>query len=187
MPEKAIRPEKKAIVNELRASLADAAFVMLADYRGLKVQPLQELRRQLTRLGAKLHIVKNSFLKLALAAERREQLGDVLTTPTAVIVGSGDLVRAAKVLESFQQEQRVLSFKRGFWDGRTLSSEEFSRLLKLPPRPVLLSLLLGTMASPMAHLVGVFNQKLASLVYVLKAVQEKKTGAVGAGDKPAAT
>ena len=169
-----MRLEKKAIINELRAGLENASFVILTDYRGLKVRQGEELRRRLAKLGARFHVVKNSFFKLALSEDRRAQVADVLTTPTAIIVGGGDVVETAKVLAGFQQEQRVLTIKRGFLGSRVLSSVDMDTLIKLPARPVLLSMLVGTVAAPMAQLMGVFKQKVASLVYVIKAVQEKK-------------
>ena len=169
-----MRFEKTAIINEIRASLKSAAFVILTDYRGLKVRQGEELRRRLAKLGAHFHVVKNSFLKLALPDERRAQLADVLTSPTAIIVGAGDVVEAAKVLAGFQQEQHVLTIKRGLLDGRVLDPADVDTLVKLPARPVLLGMLVGTVAAPMTQLAGVFRQKVASLVYVIKAVQEKK-------------
>ena len=169
-----MRLEKKAIVNELRASLAGASFVILMDYRGLKVRQGEELRRRLAKFGARLNIVKNSFFKLALPEDRRAQVADVLTSPTAVIFGSGDVVETAKVLTGFQQEQHVLTIKRGLLDGRVLSPADVDTLSKLPARPVLYSMLAGVIAAPMMQLVGVFKQKTSSLVYVLKAAQEKK-------------
>ena len=169
-----MRLEKKAIVNELRASLEGAAFVILTDYRGLKVRQGEELRRRLAKLGVRFNVVKNSFLKLALSEDRRAQVADVLTSPTAIIVGSGDVVETAKVLAGFQQDQRVVTIKRGLLDGRVLSPADVDTLVKLPARPVLLSMLVGTIAAPMTQLAGVFKQKVASLVYVIKAVQEKK-------------
>jgi len=169
-----MRLEKKAIINELRAGLESAAFVILTDYRGLKVRQGEELRRRLAKLGARFHIVKNSFFKLALSEEHRAQVADVLTSPTAIIVGAGDVVETAKVLAGFQQEQRVLTIKRGLLDGRVLSPADVGTLTKLPARPVLFSMLVGTIAAPMTQLAGVFKQKVASLVYVIKAVQEKK-------------
>ncbi|MFA5042957.1 MAG: 50S ribosomal protein L10 [Kiritimatiellia bacterium] len=169
-----MRLEKKAIIDELRAGLEGASFVILTDYRGLKVRQGEELRRRLAKLGAHFHIVKNSFFKLALSEERRALLADVLAAPTAVILGAGDVVETAKVLSGFQQEQRVLTIKRGFLDGRVLSPADVDTLIKLPARPVLLGMLVGTIAAPMTQLAGVFKQKVASLVYVIKAVQEKK-------------
>ena len=169
-----MRLEKKAIVNEIRASLESAAFVILTDYRGLKVRQGEELRRRLAKIGARFHIVKNSFFKLALPADHQALVADVLASPTAIIVGSGDVVETAKVLAGFQQEQRVLKIKRGLLDGRALSPADVDTLIKLPSRPVLLSMLVGTIAAPMTQLAGVFRQKVASLVYVIKAAQEKK-------------
>lgn len=169
-----MRLEKQAIVNELRASLKGASFVILMDYRGLKVRQGEEMRRRLAKFGARLNIVKNSFLKLALPEDQRAQVTDVLTSPTAIIFGSGDMVETAKVLAGFQQEQRVLTIKRGLLDGRVLSPADVDTLSKLSTRPVLFSMLVGIVAAPMMQLVGVFKQKTTSLVYVLKAVQEKK-------------
>jgi len=169
-----MRLEKKSIINELRAGLESASFVILTDYRGLKVRQGEELRRRLAKLGARFHVVKNSFFKLALSDARRAQVADVLTSPTAIIVGSGDVVETAKILTGFQQEQHVLTIKRGILDGRVLSPADVDTLSKLPARPVLFSMLVGVIAAPMMQLAGVFKQKTASLVYVLKAVQEKK-------------
>ncbi len=169
-----MRSEKKSIVNELRSGLESASFVILTDYRGMKVRQGEDLRRRLAKFGAQFHIVKNSFFKLALPENQRAQLADALAAPTAVIFGAGDVVETAKVLAGFQQEQHVLSIKRGLLDGRLLSSSDVDTLIKLPARPVLLGMLVGTIAAPMTHLAGVFRQKVASLVYVIKAVQEKK-------------
>lgn len=169
-----MRLEKTSIINELRARLEKASFVILTDYRGLKVRQGEELRRRLAKLGAHFHIVKNSFFKLALPENQRAQVDDALISPTAIIVGAGDVVETAKVLSGFQQEQRVLTIKRGFLDGRVLSPADVATLVKLPARPVLLGTLVGTIAAPMTHLAGAFRQKVASLVYVIKAVQEKK-------------
>lgn len=169
-----MRLEKKAIVNEIRTGLERASFVFMLDYRGLKVRQGEELRRRLAKLGARLSIVKNSFFKLALPEDRRPQVADVLTSPTAIIFGSGDVVETAKVLADFQQDQHVLTIKRGLLDGRVLSPADVNTLSKLPGRPVLFSMLVGVIAAPMMQLAGVFKQKTASLVYVLKAVQEKK-------------
>ena len=169
-----MRLEKKAIVDEIRAGLDGASFVILTDYRGLKVRQGEELRRRLARLGAQFHIVKNSFFKLALPENRRSQVEDVLTTPTAIVYGRGDVVETAKVLTGFRQEQRVLAIKRGLLDGTLLSAADLETLTKLPTRPVLYGMLAGVLAAPMTSLAGVLNQKLASLIYVLKAVQGKK-------------
>jgi len=169
-----MRLEKTAIVNELRAGLEKASFVILMDFRGLKVRQSEDLRRRLNKFGARLSIVKNNFLKLALPEDRRAQVADVLISQTAVIYGSGDAVETTKVLAGFQQEQHVLTIKRGLLDGRVLSPADVDTLSKLPARPVLFSMLVGVVAAPMIQLAGVFKQKTASLVYVLKAVQEKK-------------
>jgi large subunit ribosomal protein L10 len=169
-----MRSEKKSIVSEIRAGLDGSSFVILTDYRGLKVRQGEELRRRMAKLSAQFHIVKNSFFKLALSEDRRALIEDALTSPTAIIVGRGDVVETAKALAGFQQEFKVLTVKRGLLGGAPLTAAEVETLTKLPARPVLYGMLVGTLAAPMTRLPGLLMQKLASLVYVLKAVQEKK-------------
>ena len=169
-----MRAEKKAIVDELRSSLNGASYIILTDYRGLKSGQGEKLRCQLAKTGAGFRIVKNSFLNLALPENQRPWVADVLNSPTAVIFGSGDIEQAAKTLENFRQERRVPVVKRGIFALRVLSPAEFDILVKLPARPVLLGNLVGVIAAPMMQLAGVCMQKLSSLLYVLKAIENKK-------------
>ncbi len=169
-----MRLEKKAIVNEIRANLEGAVFLILIDYQGLKVRQGEELRRRLAGQKAQFHVVKNTYLRKALGEDRQRLVADALTSTTAIVSGAGDVVETARILAGFQQEQRVLTLKRGLIDGRALSAEDLAVLTTLPPRTALLGLLVGTVAAPMTRLAGVFRQRLASLVYVIQAVQKKK-------------
>jgi len=172
-----MRPEKTAIVDELRGRLQDAAFLILADYRGLDVGALAALRNQLHGVQAELHVVPNRLLRVAARAAGRAGLEPALRSPSALVSGRGDVARAAKVLRDFTKERSLPVVKLGALPGVTLTRAQVEQIAELPPREQLYGQLVGTLAAPLGGLVRVLHQKLASVVYVLKAVQEKKAGA----------
>ena len=106
-----------------------------------------------------------------------EDLSALLTGPTAVVTGKGDPSELAKALVAFVKAHEKAAVKGGCLDGRVLQAADVDALSTLPSREVMLSMLVGTVAAPMTQLVGVFNQKLLSLLYVLKAVEAKKSQA----------
>lgn len=170
-----MRPEKTSIINEIRAQLSGASFVFLANYEGLKVSQACELRQRLARLNSEYHVVRNSFFRIAAAELKWDQIAGGLTGPTAMVAGRGDAVETAKVLHAFGKENKTPVVKMGLFDGRHISTADFEALVQLPPRQVLLGMLVGTLAAPMTRLVGTMQQKVASIVYALKAIQEKKS------------
>ena len=91
-----------------------------------------------------------------------------------MIHGHGDVVQVAKVLKKFIEENSFPSLKIGVLEETVISTGELDTLAELPPREILLATVLGTLAAPMRQLVGVLNQKVASILYLLKAIQEKK-------------
>lgn len=171
-----MRPEKISIVAEIRAQLDGAKFAVLMDYRGLTVEQLYELRGRLRESDSSLFVVKNSFLKIAGDNLKLEEISGFLGTPTAVVAGRGDIAQTTKILTAFAGEHNLPILKGGLLGDQVLSAEDFEEIAKIPPRAVLLSQVVGTIASPMSGLVGVLNQKLCSLLYVLKAAAEKKGG-----------
>lgn len=170
-----MRPEKTAIVSEIRSKLEAADFLILANYRGMKAAQLKELRKRLAGRKSKLQVVKNSFLKKAAADLPAFRMEDDPAVPLAIVVGGGDGIEVAKVLDDFRKEQNVAAIEFGFLDGRRFSAGEFARLIALPSRQHLLGMLAGGLAAPISSLASVMRQKLASLVYALQAVQESKS------------
>ena len=95
-----------------------------------------------------------------------------------MITGKGDISELAKVISGFVKDHnKKAAIKGGCLDGRVLQAADVNALATLPPREVMLGVLVGTVAAPMSQLVGVFNQKLLSLLYVLKAAETKKNQA----------
>jgi large subunit ribosomal protein L10 len=175
-----MRLEKQSIVRDLRARMQGAQFVILTDYKGLNVAAMSDLRGRLRGAQAEFHVVQNSLVRLVAKDLGQTGLEPGLTGPSAMISGSGDVAQAAKVLRDFIKEKEKPTIKIGALQGAILSAKDVSTLADLPSREQLYGQLVGTLAAPMQQLVGVLNQKLASVVYVLKAYQEQKEKAVQA-------
>lgn len=174
------RPEKRAIVEEIRRRAADSSFVYLADFKGLTVARAAELRRRLRPLQARFQVVPNRLFLQAVRDLPTAALKPLLKGPTAIVTGSGDPVETARVLRDFAKEAQSGAAKGGWLEGATLSAADVAALAALPSKPQLQAMLVGTLAAPLRNVVGVLHQKLASLVYVLKAAEEKKGGAAAA-------
>ena len=165
---KDLRPEKQAMYHEVQESVSDASYMLLADCRGMSMPETLELKKQLRGADAKIKVVKNRML-----IRICEDLG-TLTGPTSVICGSGDVVNVAKIIEQFSTETETPVVKGGLLDGSVLSADDVVALAKLPGKKEMQAKLVGTLAAPMTQVVGVMNQKVCSLLYVLNAVCEKK-------------
>jgi large subunit ribosomal protein L10 len=169
-----MRPEKASIYAEIRRKVSESPFVILADYRGLNVLKMQDLRRRLRGANANIQVVKNRMFR-HVAGELGVRVEDpTLSGPSAMVYGKGDVVSVAKVLKDFIKENDKPKIKAGAMQGTLLTAQDVQSLAALPSRETLLSMVVGTIAAPMSGLVGVLNQKVASLLYVLQAVKEKK-------------
>ena len=169
-----MRPEKQAIFDELKTKLADSVFVILTDYKGLSVAKTEDLRRRLRGAKASFQVVQNRLFKQVAKTVSYEGFEPALKGPSAMVFGGGDVVQAAKILRDFIKENSLPVVKIGALEGTILSAADVDKLASLPSRETLLAQAVGTIAAPLTRLVGVLQQKVASVVYVLKAVQEKK-------------
>ncbi|MBM4143117.1 MAG: 50S ribosomal protein L10 [Lentisphaerae bacterium] len=171
-----MRPEKESLAEELRGYLDAGDYVFMVDYRGLSVERMTELRARLGSTGAQCHVVKNALL--ARAGEERgwKIVPEALAGPTAIITGGGDASVVAGMIREFARTGDRPVVKGGMLGATPLSAGEARAMALLPPRRVLLAQLVGTVAAPMSQLAGVLRQKLCSLLYVLRAVEEKKGG-----------
>lgn len=171
---KKIRPEKKAMYNEVQENVSGALYMLLADYKGMTMPETDEFKKLLRSADARVKVVKNSMLgriskEMGCAFDSK-----ALSGPTAVIFGSGDVVEVAKILKKFAGDKEKPSFKGGLLEGSVLSAKDVVELAKLPGKKELQAKLVGTLAAPMTQVVGVMNQKVCSLLYALNAVREKK-------------
>ncbi len=170
-----VRPETVAIQREILSRLEQSEFALLVDYRGLTVEQIADFRRRLRGNKASFHVAKNSFLNRAVGALQWEAADDALAGPTAMIVGSGEIADVSKTLRDFARESKKATVKGGWMSGKALSAADIVSLADIPSREILYAMLAGTLAAPMSRLAGVFRQKTASLLYVLKAAETKKS------------
>ncbi len=168
-----MRLEKKSIYDEVGARVKGSSFVIVAEYRGLKVDQFSDLRRQLKKSGAKLQVVKNRMLRLISRDKGWMGLDASLKGQSAIVTGP-DLIQAAKTLKKFSGEGGMPTVKGGVMGDLVLTPAQINTLAELPPREVLLGQVVGTIAAPLSRLVGVMKQKVSTIVYVLKAIEDKK-------------
>lgn len=169
-----MRPEKTTIMKEVTDRLQEADSTFLLAYGGLTVAEMKALRDALAPAGGRALVAKNTMVRKAAGTLGWEDLSALLTGPTAIVTGKGDASELAKALVQFVKAHDKAAVKGGCLDGRVLQAEDVDALSTLPPREVMLSILVGTVAAPLSQLVGVFSQKLLTLLYVLKAVEAKK-------------
>ncbi len=172
-----MRAEKESILQEVTTRLQEAGFAFVMNYGGLQVAELTDLRKALAPKGCRVMVVKNSYLGKAAQSLGWEDVTPYLTGPTAVVTGTGDIAEAAKALVAFIKAHDKAAVKGACLEGRLLTAGDVDQLTTIPSRQVLYAMVAGTLAAPMQQLAGVFNQKLCSLLYVLKAVGEKKNNA----------
>ena len=168
-----MRPEKATIVEDLQAKLNASPFLLVADYTGLKVDQFGELRNRLAGVGARCHVVKNTFLRRAAKEAGLPDVGD-LKGQTAIIVGDKDVAATAKILKSYTAEFQKPVMKVGVIDRAVVTTEQIKAIADLPSREVLLATLLGVLQAPAAKLVRTLNEPASALARVLKAQAEKE-------------
>ena len=164
--------EKASIVADLNTKLNASPFLFVTDYAGLKVDQFSDLRTRLHNVGARCHVVKNTFLRLAVKEAGLPELGE-LSGQTAVVLGDKDVAAAAKVLKTFAAEFKKPTVKTGIVDRLVVSPDQIQAIADLPSREVLLATLLGVLNAPASKLVRVLNEPASSLARLLKAKAEK--------------
>ena len=165
--------QKKAVVAEVSAQLVDAQAALLAEYRGLTVAQMTELRKRARDAQVYLRVVKNTLARRAIEGSSYECLKDQLMGPLAFAI-SKDPVAAAKVLSEFAKENEQLRIKVGAMDGKLMSFQQVQALAILPSRDELLAILLRTMQAPVQKFVQTLNEVPAKFVRTLAAVRDRK-------------
>src|SRR5438270_7190499 len=178
-----MRPEKADIVSDLAARLKGSPFLLVTDYQRMKVDQFGELRNRLAPAGAEVRVVKNSFLKRAMADSGMPDVADQLTGHTAIVMGEKDVAPVAKILKSFAAEFKIAALKIGVVDKAILSTSDVEALAELPSREVLLANLLGLMLAPATQLVRVLNEPASAFARLLAAKGEKGDAAPAAEAK----
>ena len=166
-----LRQDKERIVSELAERLKSSQNLLVADYRGLTMPEIDELRSKLLEIGARFSVVKNTLTRLAAEEAGVKQLLDLVDGPTAIafIDAEGDPAAAAKILNDTARAHDVLVIRGGLFEGDTVSDVEIKQLATLPPADVVRAQFAGAVAAPLTTIVGLFTAPLRDLVNVLDA------------------
>lgn len=177
MGRKEVRKAKAEVIQELREKAARAQIGILADFTGLKVGELTQLRRQVKEADGELKVAKNTLLTRAAGGDSLlAPLTDQFVGPNAVVFGYADPVALAKLLVKFAQDKPLLKIKGGVLSGQVLTPKDIESLSKLPSREVLLAQLLGALQAVPTRLVLVLAGVLRGLLNVLVAIKDQKGG-----------
>ncbi len=166
--------EKKAIVAEVSAQVADAQAIIIAEYRGMEVGQMTQLRSKTRESGIYFRVIKNSLVRRAVADTPYEGLAKHMVGPLAYGISS-DPVATAKVMHEFSKDNEKFVIKAGAMGENIMSLDDVKALASLPSREELLSKLLGTMQAPVAKFVRTLNEVPTKFVRGLAAVRDSKS------------
>ena len=164
------RPEKVAVVDEVKDRLRSSSAAILTEYRGMKVGDLSTLRRSLKASGGDYKIYKNTLVRFAVKDLGLDELDPLLTGPTAIAFVDGDAVGVAKALRDYARTNPLLIVKGGVLGESVLSAADAAALADIPPREVLLARFAGLLAAPMQQFAGLVQALPRNFAYGLKAL-----------------
>jgi large subunit ribosomal protein L10 len=184
-----LKKDKEQVVADLVERLRGSDTLILADYRGLSVSELDDVRTKLLEHGARFTVVKNTLTRRAASEAGLETLTGLLNGPTAIaFVGDGDMVAVAKTLNDTAKRTKVLEIKGGILQGVPLGAGQVVELALLPPADVLQGQVLGAIVGPLTSIVALFAAPLQDFVGLLDARVDQLGGAEAApADAPEET
>ena len=167
--------EKTKIVAELKDKISRAHGMYFADFTGITVQQVNELRRELYKAGIEYRVAKNTLVRKALESlSGYDQVYEKLVGPTAIAFGYDDPIMAAKILKKFSEKNNVLKVKACVIEKQVYDGNELSNIANMPSRPEMMASIIGSIQSPISGLVGTINAVMRDLVNVLDAIEKKK-------------
>jgi large subunit ribosomal protein L10 len=172
-----LRKEKERVVAGLVERLRSSDTLIVADYRGLSVTEIDDVRTKLLEHGARFAVVKNRLTKRAAEEAGVEALVELLEGPSAIaFVEAGDMVAVARTLSETARRTRVLVVKGGILQGAPVDAKGIEELATLPPADVLRGQVLGAIVGPLSSIVALVNAPLQDLVGLIDARVEQLQG-----------
>ncbi len=171
------RSEKEASVERLRADLEPGGHLILAEYRGLTVEQLSDLRRKVRAASGAVRVMKNTLVRRAVEGTDKEAIRDLLEGPNALVFTKGDPVPVVKAVSEAAKGFEPLVLRGGVVEGKAVTAEQLTQIADLPSREVLLGKALGSLNAPLQGLVNVLQGNLRNLVYVLEAIRQRRAEA----------
>ncbi|KEO81724.1 50S ribosomal protein L10 [Tumebacillus flagellatus] len=153
-----IREEKVTIVNEIAEKLQGSVSTIIADYRGLTVGEVTELRKLLRDAGIEFKVLKNTMTRRAAEQVNLSEVNEFLTGPNAIAFSKDDVVAPARILNDFAKTHKALELKAGIIEGKVIGTSEVQALAELPSKEGLLSMLLSVLQAPMRNFAYAVSQ-----------------------------
>jgi large subunit ribosomal protein L10 len=169
------RPEKVAVVDEVKGRFSAASAALLTEYRGLNVAAISQLRRALREAGGEYKIYKNTLVRFA-TRDLGLDIEELLTGPTAIAFVDGDAAAVAKALRDSARTNPALILKGGLLGRTPLGADEVRALADLPSRDVLLGQVAGAMAAPLQQFASLLQALPRNFAYGLKALLDERGG-----------
>ena len=166
--------EKEAKVEELKAIMAEAKGFYLADFTGIDVASVTELRNKLRDADVQYRVIKNRLAIRAAEEVGIAGLKEYFTGPTALAYSKGDPIAPAKILQDFVDDGGKIQIKTGFMEGEVIAADRVEALAKLPSKEELLGKVVVSVQSPLYGLSGVLNGLIRSLVGALSAIEKQR-------------
>jgi large subunit ribosomal protein L10 len=171
------RPEKVAVVDEIRTKLAEADATVLTEYRGLTVHELADLRGSLRGSGTEYKVFKNTLARRAIEGAGYDEITSMFEGPVALAFVRGDAAAAAKALRDFGRDNPALVVKGGLLGERVITPSEIAALADLPSRDVMLGQIAGMFQAPLTKAAGLFQAFTRNFAYGIKALIDDRVAA----------
>jgi large subunit ribosomal protein L10 len=171
------RPEKVAVVDEIRTKLAEADATVLTEYRGLSVHALADLRRSLRGSGTEYKVFKNTLARRAIEGAGYDEITSMFEGPVALAFVRGDAAAAAKALRDFGRDNPSLVVKGGLLGERIITSADIEALADLPSREVMLTQVAGMFQAPLTKAAGLFQAFTRNFAYGVQALIDERVAA----------
>lgn len=169
------KDKKEKIIKEIKQKAKDSKAIVFANYSGLGVKDISDLRKELREQGVEFKVARKTLVNLAL---KEANINDVdaraLDGQLGVAFGLGDEVAPAKIINKFSKTNENLKILGGILENKFIDADSILALAKLPSREELLAKVVGSISAPMSGLLNVFGGNMRALVYALNAVKEKK-------------
>ncbi len=172
MSTKAFKAEK---ISQMKEKIEKAKVAIVTDYKGLSVEEITKLRREIQKEDGDYMVTKNTLAKIAIKGTEYEVLSDALTGPVAIAFGFEDQVAPAKALAKFIKESKKGEILAAAMDGKLLSAAEAKALASLPSKQEIYAKMLGCINSPASGIANSINAVMSSLTRAMAAVRDQKS------------
>lgn len=172
-----MRPEKVELVTTMEGKLQNAKGILVADFAGMTVDVLSQLRVKCRAQQIEFKVIKNTLARRAFREDLRAALDPYLQGPTALVISQTDEIAPAKILTDFAKDSKKPRIKAGIVGGKVYGEADVAELAKLPSKETLLGRLVGGLKSPLQNLHSALSSPLRNLAAVLKQVSEKAPAA----------